>query len=86
MGESVHLTCLVSGTPERMMYWKYNGSPTLPSGAVVDNDVLGISSVQLSHTGNYTCVVSNPVNIDEDTVELIAVGMCVCYVVYRCTH
>ena len=67
---------MATGTPPLTISWRYNGSPTLPSGAVVNGDVLTIDEIELTHSGNYSCRVSNDLSTAEDNVVLTVVGMC----------
>ena len=80
VGEPAYITCMATGTPPLTISWRYNGSPSLPSDAEVNGDVLVIDSVQLTHSGNYSCVVSNDLSTAEDNVELTVVGMCLLHV------
>ncbi|XP_065905006.1 hemicentin-2-like isoform X2 [Dysidea avara] len=73
VGETAYITCMATGTPPLMISWRYNDSPSLPNDAEVNGDVLVIDSVQLTHSGNYSCVVSNDLSTAEDNVELTVV-------------
>ena len=82
VGEPAYLTCMATGTPPLTISWRYNGSSTLPSGAMVNGDVLVIDKVELTHSGNYSCRVSNDLSTAEDNVMLTVVGMYLSWCVY----
>ena len=60
IGQNRRVLCRLPTNPHSIVLWMYNKTSTLPDGVVIDEPrVLKITSANISHGGNYACVVSN---------------------------
>jgi Immunoglobulin domain len=67
LGERLTLTCAVSkGDPPLTIGWMVNGHVVTSAGGEIKTmlinaftSILAIDSLQMSHSGNYTCLVRN---------------------------
>ncbi len=81
IGGKTSFTCQsVSGTSPFQISWYKDGNELQDSSGtrirnLEDSSVLLIDSIKSSHSGNYTCRISNRHGYDSYTAELIVEGM-----------
>lgn len=79
-GESVTFTSVIRGTPPFKVHW-FKGSSELVSGnncriSLKDSVAeLELYNVDLSHSGDYSCQVSNDAGKDSCTTQLFVKGL-----------
>ena len=76
MGESIKLSCDVTGNPSPNITWHRTGRSISPT-AVIQNygKSLSILKTEMSDSGSYKCVARNKVGFSADYVEVSISGM-----------
>jgi len=83
-GSPLTLSCTSRGSPPDTFTWRKNSDPILQSTSIttltytsslaVFRADYSINSVTTSDSGTYTCIVSNPIGIDNVTITVNIVG------------
>ena len=74
IGQTRLVLCPVPTNLHSIVLWMYNKTLALPDGVVVDEpEVLRIESANITHGGNYTCVVGNSSSLKAWTSARITV-------------
>ena len=74
-GQSFTFNCTpTSSNPIADIVFKLNNSDIVDSSVTISGYVLTVSSIQRSHQGTYSCVVSNKIGSSSAEIEIIVFG------------
>lgn len=78
IGQSVKLTCKVTGNPEPQLQWTKDGQTVVPSpsGAQIfqNGARLEISKMKVEDTGRYACTARNEAGAADDFADIDVLG------------
>ncbi|XP_073981216.1 hemicentin-1-like isoform X2 [Rhodnius prolixus] len=74
IGNDLQLECLLSGQPLPQLSWWKSGNPINSTGIrnlEIHNNKLIIRKVNISHSGNYSCLAKNVAGMSEDQIKVL---------------
>ena len=85
VGSSLTLSCTSRGSPPDTFTWRKDSGPIVQSTSITSvthNNTsavfradYSINTVTTSDSGIYTCIVTNPIGSDSETITVIVIGM-----------